>query len=72
MYKVTGNTFNVKDFLKDAGFKWDAKAKCWMGDEAANEELQKGRNNVFYGRKVQTILHKFNINAEKIDIDTLV
>lgn len=66
MYKVTGNTFNVKDFLKQAGFKWDAAQKLWIGDEAANEELQKGRNNVFYGRKIQTLLYKFNINVEAI------
>lgn len=66
MYKVTGNTFSVKDFLKDAGFKWDAEKKAWIGDEAAKEELQKGRNNIFYGRKVQNLLHKFNINVEAI------
>lgn len=71
MYKVTGNTYNAKDFLKDAGFKWDAKAKCWMGDEEANENFLKGKNGTYYGRKINSLLHKFNINVEKIDIDTL-
>jgi len=66
MYKVTGNTFNVKDFLKDAGFKWDAAQKLWIGDEVANENFLKGKNSVYYGRKVTNLLHKFNINVEAI------
>ena len=66
MYKVNGNTFYVKDFLKQVGFKWDSEKKVWIGDEEANKELEIGRSNTFYGRKVQNILYKFNITSEKI------
>jgi hypothetical protein len=66
MYKVIGNTYNVKDFLKDAGFKWDAEFKAWIGNEEAKAELEKGRNSVYYGRKMQNLLHKFNIQAVDI------
>ncbi len=66
MYKVTGNTYNVKDFLKEIGFKWDTEKKIWIGGEEAKTELEKGRNNIFYGRKTQNLLYKFNIQAVDI------
>jgi hypothetical protein len=66
MYKAIGNTFYAKDFLKEVGFKWDAERKAWIGNEEAKAELEKGRNNIFYGRKIQNLLHKFNIQAVDI------
>ena len=31
MIKVTGNSYKAKKVLKDAGFKWDAENKRWVG-----------------------------------------
>jgi len=36
-YTATGDTYAIRDILKDAGFRWDADAKQWIGDEAAAE-----------------------------------
>jgi hypothetical protein len=34
MHTVTGNTFPVKDYLKKAGFTWNASQNSWFGFSA--------------------------------------
>jgi hypothetical protein len=45
-YYVRGNTYAIKDRLKDAGCKWDADARCWytgkkeVADKLAGTEIK--------------------------------
>ncbi len=32
-YKIEGNTYAVRDVLKDNGCKWDAVAKVWTASD---------------------------------------
>jgi len=41
MYTITGNTYSIRDIIKDAGFRWEADAKQWIGDESAVERFCK-------------------------------
>ena len=40
-YKVTGNSYKAKQVLKDAGFKWIAEKKSWVGSEEAVAEFKR-------------------------------
>ena len=38
-YKVEGNSYPVKDQLKEAGFKWDADKKAWTTSDSSKKDL---------------------------------
>jgi len=40
-YTVEGNTYKAKRVLNDAGFKWDAENKEWVGNQEAKDELER-------------------------------
>lgn len=39
MFTITGNTYNAKRVIKDAGFEWTGAA--WVGNAEAAEELRR-------------------------------
>jgi hypothetical protein len=38
-YTITGNTYSIKDIIRNAGFAWDGHS--WTGDKAAAERWEK-------------------------------
>jgi uncharacterized protein YukE len=45
MVKITGSTYEAKDYLKKAGYNYDATTKAWYGDsrQAFDELIAKWR-----------------------------
>ena len=41
MFKITGNTYQAKAMLKEAGFEFDGAQKAWYGNEEALKELKR-------------------------------
>lgn len=39
MYTITGNTYSIKDIVRNAGFAWDGSS--WTGDKAAADRFAK-------------------------------
>jgi len=39
MYTVTGNTYSIKDIIRNAGFNWDGRS--WTGDQVAADRFAK-------------------------------
>jgi|LSQX01.3.fsa_nt_gb hypothetical protein len=55
MIKVTGNTYQAKEILKQAGFKWDQQQKAFLGDNIAKTELDR-ISTPTYSRKNQNLV----------------
>lgn len=45
MLKVTGNTYPVKDKLRELGGKWDRDRKVWLVPDNKIKEAQEAVNN---------------------------
>lgn len=41
MTAITGNTYPVRDQLRDLGGKWDADARCWQVPDDKAEQARK-------------------------------
>jgi hypothetical protein len=52
MTKATGNTYEVRDALKDCGFSWDSENKVWISSHFDAEKWAKYCSCTYYGRKM--------------------
>ncbi|MDQ3234569.1 MAG: hypothetical protein M3Q07_22425 [Pseudobdellovibrionaceae bacterium] len=43
--KLSGNTYLVRDFLREAGARWDSEEKAWYVSEERSADLQTAINN---------------------------
>lgn len=50
IYKVTGNTYNVKEIIRACGFKWNGDVKRWEGGESAKAAMENRRRIKYDGK----------------------
>jgi len=60
--KITGKTYNARNWLKDCGFAWDKEQGAWLGDDAAKAELER-TSTASYSRPNAKLLSALTVEA---------
>ena len=61
MYKATGNTYPIKDDLKEVGFNWNKDKRYWEAEEYDAEKWEKRCSPTWHGPQMAAACQKIEI-----------